>query len=194
MWLAQKAGLGQNKGIHQKKSFRKRKSKASLAPELKLYCRDLTTPNWAEGLPGPFDRVNFIETIEHIDPAYHEQILSTIHSIMQPGGLVMISTPSLRLPRDSRKHYKHFSLTDITSQLEKTGFRVDKSYGLRGYYHVFTPRWTRLSARLSRKKQITSVKIMRWIMRLLYEILLARAPLNFAGMYLVQATALRDDR
>ncbi|MDH4242068.1 MAG: class I SAM-dependent methyltransferase, partial [Phycisphaerae bacterium] len=97
-----------------------------LAPELKLYCRDLTTPNWTGGLPGPFDRVNFIETIEHIDPKQHKQILHSIHSVMEPGGLMMISVPSLRLPRDPRTHYKHFSLTDITSQLGEAEFRVDK--------------------------------------------------------------------
>lgn len=163
-----------------------------LAPELKLYCRDLTILNWAEGLPGPFDRVNFIETIEHIDPIHHPQILRTIRSVMLPGGLIMISTPSLRLPRDSKKHYKHFSLADITSQLEQAGFSVDKCYGLRGYYHPLTPWWIRHSARLSGIKQITVVEVMRRAMRCFYQIFLARAPLPLAGMYLIQATALPD--
>jgi SAM-dependent methyltransferase len=101
----------------------------------RIWACDLEEPlRWGGGL---FDRVLLLDVLEHIEN--RRQLLSEIHRVLKPGGLLFVSAPNagtmwkLRLAcaglssyadPDHKTEYGHGELVD---ELERAGFDVETS-------------------------------------------------------------------
>lgn len=74
---------------------------------------------------GQFDSVVIMEVYEHIPPEDCEIVLTNVRSVLRPGGTLVISVPSRRLP-PSKLHYRHFDRTGLEQELEAAGFHIQK--------------------------------------------------------------------
>lgn len=82
-------------------------------PEASYYAKpagDLNT--------GTYGMVIAIETLEHIPLDYSQEFLKTIWSLVAPGGTLLLTVPSNARPVH-RKHYQHFSIESLQSQLQQ---------------------------------------------------------------------------
>jgi SAM-dependent methyltransferase len=98
-----------------------------LVPEGEFHVGDL------RDLPAPvrdrkFDTIVFVEALEHLPVEYHEPVLRELRGLLKPGGVMILSVPSNRIPV-SRRHYKHFSPEETRGILGRCGFEVQSMVG-----------------------------------------------------------------
>ena len=86
------------------------------------------------GLPSPFSAVVSFETIEHVNEP--DRMLRNFGAVLQPGGLLVISTPNggitspLRGVRPANQfHCWEEDVTAFSARLQQAGFRIRESYG-----------------------------------------------------------------
>ena len=78
----------------------------------------------AYGVPeGHFDAVMAVEVYEHPPPEDCPRVLTNLYGLLRPGGCVIVSVPSKRLPY-SALHYRHFDKDELTRELSEAGFEV----------------------------------------------------------------------
>lgn len=167
----------------------------SRVPAITVFERDLTQPDWTDGLPQGYDRVLFVETLEHLVPDCHERVLRQIRGLMKPDGVMIASVPSTLVPRNVKAHYKHFDFGEFRGLCEAAGFVVQDAWGLKGYGWLGR-RWHTLAKRISRPQGIWASKRLRrgtmGLMRALYAAFLARVPPRKAGTFLLRLTPADD--
>ena len=109
---------------------------------------DLNDTDKPETLPqcGPYDLVTCFEVIEHVyvSPLY---VLKWLHSIMRPGGSLLLSTPNavtllnriklllgqhpfekIRLDRTNPGHFREYTRTELIDFGSEAGFEVKNIY------------------------------------------------------------------
>jgi 2-polyprenyl-3-methyl-5-hydroxy-6-metoxy-1,4-benzoquinol methylase len=84
----------------------------AFSPEVSFFNQGLEELRTAGG----FDQVLFIETLEHIEPASVSTVLENIHRVLKPGGMLVLTVPSLGLPLE-KKHYQHFTKESLQEHL-----------------------------------------------------------------------------
>lgn len=137
-------------------------------PNVQTMQADLTAPL---NLPFSPNLITCMDVIEHIEDDV--KILKNIHSVLQPEGLLIISTPAhsfLYSAWDkSLGHHRRYSKQGLVNKLEKAGFNiVSASYGWSflfpaAPYRFFTAQ---------KQTQLEYPKVSPWMNKLL--ILLAR--------------------
>lgn len=98
-------------------------------PSGKFFREDITnlSKEFFERNRKKFDLVLFVETLEHIHPKFHSKALKNIHGLLSDSGFLLLTVPSILQPL-SPKHYKHFSLEEITQLLADNGFVAEKNH------------------------------------------------------------------
>lgn len=81
---------------------------------------------------GQFKVVTMLETLEHIPDGEEMDALREASRVLDNDGLFVISVPSDNRPVQL-KHYRHYSLDDLLTKLEDTGFTAVKTIGYKGY-------------------------------------------------------------
>lgn len=102
---------------------------------------------------GRFDIVTLLAVLEHIEPGRLPALLLSIHRILKPGGMCLLTTPApwadpllkvmakLRLvsPEEIEEHIEAYSPRRILSLLEKASFSPDKMR--LGYFEFLMNTW-----------------------------------------------------
>jgi 2-polyprenyl-3-methyl-5-hydroxy-6-metoxy-1,4-benzoquinol methylase len=60
----------------------------------------------------PVDSIIAMEVLEHIPPYRVRQVVTDFYRVLHPGGIVVISVPTMNVPVRP-KHYQHFSLDTV---------------------------------------------------------------------------------
>lgn len=99
----------------------------ALVPEGKFFVADLRKDLVeSSGLrQGGFHAVVMVEVYEHIPHEDCAAVLANIHNVLRPGGILIVSVPSRRLPM-SKLHYRHFDRAEFQQELEEAGFQIRK--------------------------------------------------------------------
>jgi len=81
-----------------------------------------------ENLTERYACVTVIEVLEHIPDADVPQFIEHLARIVEPGGCLVISVPTVNVPL-SRKHYRHYDLELLRTTLEPY-FQIEGSWWL----------------------------------------------------------------
>lgn len=103
-----------------------------MAPTGEFYCGDITDPEFARAFPEPFDAAVFVEVLEHIPPEHCVGALRSIRDLLRPGGLLVLTTPSVNYPNTNSSHYRHFTeqvLRDLVSEVGGITINKIEGYG-----------------------------------------------------------------
>lgn len=95
-----------------------------LVPEARLLHADARLLAEDEQFHGRFDAATIIEVLEHIPPAFHDQVIRGARAALREGGALIVSVPSNRLV-PSRWDYKHFELHEVTELMARHGFTLE---------------------------------------------------------------------
>jgi len=86
-----------------------------------------------EEITGTYDVICMFEMIEHVSPQLAKEILSKCFDVLNPGGLVFVTTPNIFYPpgflRDAT-HITPWCYDELGGMLEMTGLKVKKIYRL----------------------------------------------------------------
>jgi len=108
-------------------------------PQLKFIHANLMHLTFKE----KFDVVFLLEVIEHFPPQEVDDALSEIHSVMRPGGKLILSAPSANIPI-TPKHYQHF-MPQMLENILHGKFSVESCFG---FLHSRKSRWLSLCRRI----------------------------------------------
>ncbi len=102
-----------------------------------LFARAMSTGNTnvfecdsVENIPGRFDIVTLIETLEHIPDEELSQFVAHIADRVVPGGKLLITVPTTNFPTH-KKHYRHYTKELLASQLSPHFEIIETSYWVR---------------------------------------------------------------
>jgi ubiquinone/menaquinone biosynthesis C-methylase UbiE len=84
----------------------------AFSPEVEFFAGDLK----ALEIPGEFDAVVFIETLEHILPREIPTAVESLAGMLKPGGKLIVTVPSINIPLIA-KHYQHFTQHSLREAL-----------------------------------------------------------------------------
>lgn len=111
----------------------------AFCPDVTFYQQDLTRLD----LPGRFDAILCMETLEHLKPELLERTVGCFAEATEPGARLVVTVPSTELPV-AAKHYQHFDATTLRGVIEPR-FRVDRMLGVdpcRGTGLLWVRAWT----------------------------------------------------
>jgi SAM-dependent methyltransferase len=117
-----------------------------LVPKGRFFCGDIRDEEFKRAFPEPFDVVLLIEVLEHIPPADCAPALRSMADCLKPGGLFVITTPSVNLRQIPSMHYRHFDEPTLRGVVRDAGgFSIEKltGYGDIPAEHAYY-RWVRL--------------------------------------------------
>jgi ubiquinone biosynthesis O-methyltransferase len=87
----------------------------------------------------PYDVITCFETIEHVGD--FNRALANLHSLLNPGGLLLISSPNRTVTSSFAKsiddkpknphHVREFVISELSCALELQGFEIEGTYGQR---------------------------------------------------------------
>jgi SAM-dependent methyltransferase len=80
-----------------------------------------------DDVTGPYDAVILFEVLEHLPLVQGRDLLLTIHRILRPGGVLLVSTPNVFNPwrcLRTATHVVSFGYDELGGLLMMTGFRV----------------------------------------------------------------------
>lgn len=80
-------------------------------PSAELHAGDMSE------LEGKYHSASLIEVLEHVPPDALPEFLASAVQLLQPGGLMLITVPSVE-KRVARKHFQHFDFKSITNLLK----------------------------------------------------------------------------
>ncbi len=80
---------------------------------------DFCCTNILEGrINNRFEAATLMEVYEHIEPNICDQFLERINHLLSRDGLLHVTVPHINIPVSSH-HFRHFTVTGLTSELEK---------------------------------------------------------------------------
>jgi SAM-dependent methyltransferase len=124
-------------------------------PGVEFVCADAEQFDWSE----KFDVIVSFETIEHLH--YPAKFLDRLHSLLVPGGDLILSVPLGETRHVDRYHLHAFSQEDVFNLLEQASFSVER-YRVDDWFlsrsDLLT--WSRLypSARLTFREQYLTLR------------------------------------
>lgn len=95
----------------------------ALSPGIEYLSGDIKDPSL---LPGSFDLITLIETLEHIPPDEIADFLKGLHHYLKPDGTLIITVPSVNIKMVD-KHYQHFTLKSLDDTI-KPYFSISTHY------------------------------------------------------------------
>ncbi|HDY87237.1 MAG TPA: class I SAM-dependent methyltransferase [bacterium] len=81
-----------------------------------------------------FDKILFLEVIEHLPKNTEKQALKEIHRLLKKGGTMVLSTPNDTLltaifdPAYWLIGHRHYKINDIKKMLRDSGFTIESDY------------------------------------------------------------------
>lgn len=147
-----------------------------------LHC-DVRDDDFRKAFPQPFDAVLLIEVIEHIPPADCPEALRAISSVLRPGGLLVLTTPSVNTPNQNPQHYRHFSEPLLRDTVLEAGCLVIKS--ITGYGDALKERRYWRLCRWCDNRFYTIKPVRRWLTNRHRRFCLDTALARSAGLILV---------
>lgn len=79
--------------------------------------------------PEGFDVVVHLEVIEHMKVSHGVDMLKACFSVLKPGGTMLMSTPCYDGIRHAANHIHEYTVQELKTLVEKTGFSVEKRFG-----------------------------------------------------------------
>lgn len=164
-----------------------------LAPKCQFYCVDLTKEEEYIQFNDKFDLVINIENIEHIDPKFHDQILRYAYRCLKNKGTFIITMPSIIMPRDDIKHYKHFTLDEAVTLVENNGFLYKEGFGVHKYNNFLNLLYLNRSlSKLIQNKYYDLICLKRLRERI-YNCFFSRPSLEKAGRFILVSTVNKEE-
>lgn len=105
-----------------------------LVPNAAFFCGDVKSPEFKSQFNDLFEACIFVEVLEHIPPDECIEALRNVRDLVQPGGRIVLTTPSTNFPNTNPSHYRHFTqkmLEDLVAQTDDL-----KIVGIEGYGDV----------------------------------------------------------
>lgn len=92
-----------------------------MVPEGTFFCGDITDDEFMQTFREPFDAGIMVEVIEHIPSDQSVGALRKILSFIKPGGVFVLTTPSVNVPNNNVQHYRHFTESVLRDLIEEVG-------------------------------------------------------------------------
>lgn len=86
-----------------------------------FFCGDITDEVFMRTFSEPFDAGIFVEVVEHIPPDECVRALRNILPFIKPGGVFVLTTPSVNVPNNNPQHYRHFTEAILRDLIEEVG-------------------------------------------------------------------------
>lgn len=85
-------------------------------------------PELQEEFGSTFDLAVSFEVIEHMKVEHGDKYLAGIHSLLEPGGRMLLSTPVFN-GKAAKNHIHEYEIPELQEKLEAAGFEVVKRWG-----------------------------------------------------------------
>ena len=98
----------------------------------RFYCGDVRDAGFRREFSDLFDAAIFVEVLEHIPPNDCIQAIRNIASLVKPGGLLVLTTPSVNTPNTNPQHYRHFdepTLRELIAEAGELSIEAIEGYG-----------------------------------------------------------------
>lgn len=92
-----------------------------LVPQARFHCGDIRDSEFIQRFSTPFDAAILVEVIEHIPPADCVNAVRDIRNLIRPGGIFVLTTPSVNFPNDNPQHYRHFTEETLRDLVKEAG-------------------------------------------------------------------------
>lgn len=79
--------------------------------------------------PDGYDNIVSFEVIEHMQKHHGITFLKNIFDLLKPGGQMLLSTPCYDGRRMAKNHIHEWTVDELASSIESTGFKIDKRFG-----------------------------------------------------------------
>lgn len=100
-----------------------------MVPKGRFFQGDVRDASFRREFPEPFDAAIFVEVLEHIPPPDCPAALRNIAECLKPGGMLVLTTPSVNKENTNPGHYRHFTEAMIRELAPQGGFRVESIEG-----------------------------------------------------------------
>ncbi len=134
-----------------------------MVPKGQFLCCDVTSKEFKDAFPAPFDAIIMVEVLEHIPPSECVRALKNIIAHLKPGGRFVLTTPSVNVVNTNPQHYRHFDEKVLISLLSEVGDLVIESmegYGDSSYQETYYKR-----ARWVNNRFYTVRPVHEWLVR-----------------------------
>jgi|GEM_PF-3940203 len=132
-----------------------------MVPNAHFMCCDLTASEFTTAFPEPFEAIIFVEVIEHIPTKDCVSALQKITKTLKPGGLFILTTPSVNLPNNNPQHYRHFDEQTLRNLISEAGqLIIDR---IEGYGDVALEKRHYSIARWVNNKYYTIHPLLKWL-------------------------------
>ena len=103
-----------------------------LVPQAQFFCTDVRDKKFLDRFSENFDAVTLVEVLEHLAPDDCIEAIKNITKTIKLGGVFVLTTPSVNLPRNNPGHYQHFTeekLRHIISSVGRLDIASIEGYG-----------------------------------------------------------------
>jgi SAM-dependent methyltransferase len=76
-----------------------------------------------------FDVVVHLEVIEHMKVEHGQAMLAACYEVLQPGGVMLMSTPCYDGVRHAANHIHEYTVDELKNYVEAAGFVVERRFG-----------------------------------------------------------------
>lgn len=83
----------------------------------------------SNGAKAGFDVIVHYEVIEHMKVQHGATMLKAMHTLLRPGGVMLMSTPCYDGKRHAANHIHEYTVPELQKATEKAGFVVERRFG-----------------------------------------------------------------
>ncbi len=160
-----------------------------MVPGATFHCGDVTDDEFMRQFSEPFDACLFVEVLEHIPPEDCVSALRNIMHFIRPGGVFVLTTPSVNFPNINDKHYRHFTEAILTDLIAETGGLTIEA--IEGYGDAPYQKLHYRVRRLFQNRLFTIHPLVRWWQRR-YASHALHTPLDRCAGFILTMRRIRD--